>query len=66
MIWKTKRWYFSVIAPSRRACSLHRRLPAMRGVEVTDDVMDGPHSVIYDQAENRLHTEKAVMVLLMP
>ncbi len=40
-------------------------LPAMRGVEVTDAVMDGPHAVIYDQAENRMHTEKAVMVLLM-
>lgn len=41
-------------------------LPAMRGVEVTDEVMDGPHAVIYDQAENRLHTEKALMVLLIP
>jgi len=40
-------------------------LPAMRGVEVTDAVMDGPHAMIYDQAENRMHTEKAVMVLLM-
>jgi ornithine carbamoyltransferase len=40
-------------------------LPAMRGVEVTDEVMDGPHAAIYDQAENRLHTEKAVMVLIM-
>lgn len=40
-------------------------LPAMRGVEVTDEVMDGAHAVIYDQAENRMHTEKALMVLLM-
>lgn len=40
-------------------------LPAARGVEVTDDVMDGPRSVILDQAENRLHTEKALMALLM-
>ncbi len=40
-------------------------LPAMRDVEVTDAVMDGPHAVIYDQAENRMHTEKALMVLLM-
>ena len=40
-------------------------LPAGRGVEVTDSVMDGAHSVIFDQAENRMHTEKAVMVLTM-
>jgi len=40
-------------------------LPAMRGTEVTDEVMDGPHAAIYDQAENRMHTEKALMVLLM-
>jgi len=40
-------------------------LPAMRGVEVTDEVMDSTSSVIYDQAENRMHTEKALMVLLM-
>ncbi|MBW2058938.1 MAG: ornithine carbamoyltransferase [Deltaproteobacteria bacterium] len=41
-------------------------LPALRGVEVTDEVMDGPRSAVYDQAENRLHTEKALMALLIP
>ena len=40
-------------------------LPASRGTEVTDGVMDGRHSAIFDQAENRMHTEKAVMVLTM-
>ena len=40
-------------------------LPAHRGDEVTDEVADSPRSLIFDQAENRLHAQKAVMVLLM-
>ena len=40
-------------------------LPADRDVEVTSDVLDGPHSVVFDEAENRLHTAKAIMALTM-
>jgi ornithine carbamoyltransferase len=40
-------------------------LPADRNVEVTDGVIDGPQSVVYDEAENRLHAQKAVMALTM-
>ena len=40
-------------------------LSADCGLEVTYKVVDGPHSVVYDEAENRLHVQKALMALIM-
>jgi len=46
-------------------CIVMHCLPAHRGEEITNEVVDGPHSVVLDQAENRNHAQKAVMALLM-
>ena len=50
---------------TKRDCLYMHCLPCDRGFEVTDAVIDGPHSVVYDQAENRMHGQKAVMALTM-
>jgi ornithine carbamoyltransferase len=55
-----------VALAARDAVVLHD-LPAHRGLEITDDVLDGPRSVVWDEAENRLHAQKAILeYLLLP
>lgn len=50
---------------TNRDCLYMHCLPCDRGFEVTDAVADGPHSVIYDQAENRMHAQNGVMSIIM-
>jgi len=40
-------------------------LPAHRGQDITDEVIDGPRPVVWDQAENRMHAQKALLVFLL-
>mgnify|MGYP001046536637 CR=1 FL=1 len=54
-----------VLAKAKKTAVFMHCLPAHRGEEVTEDVIDSPRSVIFEQAENRLHAQKAVMCLLM-
>ncbi|HPS57255.1 MAG TPA: ornithine carbamoyltransferase [Spirochaetota bacterium] len=54
-----------LIAHTGRDTKVLHCLPAHRGEEITDSVMDGSHSIVFDQAENRMHCQKAVMCALM-
>ena len=54
-----------IVAAADAACIVLHCLPAHRDEEITDEVIEGPHSVIFDEAENRLHVQKAIMATLM-
>lgn len=54
-----------VLSMAKENCLVMHCLPAHRGEEITDDVIDGPNSVVFDQAENRLHVQKAILEILM-
>lgn len=55
----------ALLAEANKGCLVMHCLPAHRGEELTNEVMDGPQSVVFPQAENRLHAQKAVLVHLL-
>ena len=54
----------ALIKKAHKNCLVMHCLPAHRGDEITDEILDGPLSIVFDQAENRLHIQKAIMLFL--
>jgi ornithine carbamoyltransferase len=54
-----------LVAAAKKDVIVMHCLPAHRGEEIADAVMDGPHSVVFDQAENRLHAQKGILALIV-
>ena len=54
-----------LVAKAPKTAKVMHCLPAKRGLEITDSVIDGPAAIVYDQAENRLHAQKALLQLLL-
>jgi ornithine carbamoyltransferase len=54
-----------LLKAAKTMCVVMHCLPAHRGQEITDSVMDSNHSIVYDQAENRMHVQKAILLKLL-
>lgn len=54
-----------LVAKAKSDAIVMHCLPAIRGLDITDEVMDGPQSVVFDEAENRMHVHKAIMAVLI-